>query len=56
MLVVNKRGTTREIADAQLAEYKRKGYQPAEKATAVEPKTNNEETATTRSSRRNSEQ
>lgn len=35
MLIVNKRGTTRNIEPSQLAEYKRRGY------TEVVVKTNN---------------
>lgn len=37
MIVVNKRGTKRNIADTQLAEYKRMGYEPVKKEAVEKP-------------------
>lgn len=57
MIVVNKRGTERNIADTQLAEYQRRGYEPVEKAVEkpAEPVMREPVENTVRNTRRNAE-
>ncbi len=56
MIVVNKRGTKRNIADTQLAEYKRMGYEPVKEAVEkpAEP-VMRDEPAMARNPRKNAE-